>query len=218
MLSQADLTLVAVVVVMMTAWIAVQGIALWIVAGRLIPHVGVVTAVLVYASISFVNNTTPFGEVGGGPVGAKLLGDATDTDYETALAAVLSINPIDFVTSISLALTGIAVYTTQTTLSDDLTVALGVLAVFGSGLVLAALVVWLFRPTVERLLVGVLTPPLRLLGRVIPRQSPPSPNRIETGFERFFESIEQLATDRRRVAAALVFSAGGSDSKPELCG
>jgi Predicted integral membrane protein len=75
--------------------------------------------------------------------------------------------------------------------------------------VVTALLVWRFRLAVERLLARVLAPPLQLLGRVVPRRSPASSDRIETGFERFFDSMEQLTTDRRRLAIALAFSAGG---------
>ena len=207
-LGHADLVLVAVVAALMLGWILVQGLALWVVARVLEVSMRAVDAVLVFASAAFANNVTPFGQAGGEPIAALLISDVSDADYETSLASIAGADALNFVPSTSIGLVGAGVYATTTTLSPRLRIAVGSVAVFGLLIVAVGAIVWFRRAAVERLIVRLATPPLLLLGRLVPQVSP-TPNRIEEGFDEFFGSIDQLAGDRRGLAVALLLSTLG---------
>jgi len=208
-LGRADLPLVAVVAGLMLGWIVVQGLALWVVGRVLTVSMRAVDAVLVFAGAAFANNATPFGQAGGEPIAALLISDVSDSEYETSLAAIAGADALNFVPSTAIGLVGAGVYATTTTLSRQLRVAVGSVAVFGVAIVAVGAVVWYRRDAVERLIVRLATPPLLLLARVVPRVSTPGPERIETGFEGFFDAMDRLAEDRRGLALALGLSTLG---------
>ncbi len=208
-LSSADLAVVAVVAGLMLGWILVQGLALWVVGRVLAVSMRAVDAVLVFASAAFANNVTPFGQAGGEPIAALFISDVSDADYETSLAAIAGADALNFVPSTAIGLVGAGVYATTTTLSRQLRVAVGSVAVFGVAIVVVGTVVWYRRDAVERLVVRLATPPLLLLARLVPRVSTPGPERIESGFDEFFGAVDRLAEDRRGLAAALALSTLG---------
>jgi uncharacterized protein (TIRG00374 family) len=208
-LTRADLALVAVVFALMLGWIVAQGLALWVVLDVLSVSMRVIDSILVFAGAAFANNATPFGQAGGEPIAALLISDVSDADYETSLAAIAGADALNFVPSTSIGLLGAAVYATTTTLSRRLRFAVGSVAVFGLVIVVVALVIWRYRDAVEALVVRVATPPLVLLARVVPRVSTPGPERIEAGFDDFFDAIDSIAGDRRGLAVALALSTLG---------
>jgi uncharacterized protein (TIRG00374 family) len=208
-LGRAALDLVTVVALLMLGWTLVQGLALWVVGRVLAVSMRAIDAVLVFASAAFANNVTPFGQAGGEPIAALLISDVSDADYETSLATIAGADALNFVPSTSLGLLGAAVYATTTTLSRQLRFAVGSVVVFGLVIVAVAAVVWYRRPAVERLVVRLATPPLLLLSRAVPRIETPGPERIEEGFEEFFDSVDRLAADRRGLALALALSTLG---------
>jgi len=208
-LGRADLSLVGVVAALMLGWIVVQGLALWVVWQSLDIAVSSWSAVLVFAGAAFANNITPFGQAGGEPVAALLTTDVSDADYETALAAIAGADALNFVPSTSLALVGSATYAVLSAVNPRLRSVIGVVAVFGVTVSVVALVIWYKRDSVKAAVVRVATPPLRAGAKFLPRVPVPTPERIETGFQQFFASIERIATDRRNLAAALALSTLG---------
>src|SRR5699024_7986691 len=128
-LTRADPLIVALIPLVTFAWIIAWGLLLRVVVGILDGQLSVVTAVFVYTATMFANNVTPFGQAGGEPISAYFISNATDTEYETGLAAIASVDAIHFVPSISLAAIGLASFATTTTLTDELeTAAVAVLA------------------------------------------------------------------------------------------
>jgi len=208
-LGRADLPLVAVAGGLMLAWIAVQGAALWVVWRILDITVPLRSAVLVFAGTAFANNVTPFGQAGGEPIAALLTTDVSDADYENALAAIAGADALNFVPSTGLALVGSATYAVLSTVSPRLRSVVWIVLAFGATTAALALAGWKRRETVEAVVVRLATPPLRLIARLVPRLSVPTPERVQQGFEQFFGSIERIATDRRRLAKALGFSTLG---------
>jgi len=205
----ADLGLVGVAVALMVAWVVVQGIALWTVWDSLGIDAPPWSAVLVFAGAAFANNITPFGQAGGEPIAALLTTDVTDAEYESSLAAIAGADALNFVPSTSFALVGCATYAVVSTLTAQLRSVLFILVSFGVGVSALGLVVWRTRATVERTVVRIAKPPLRTLARIVPRVSVPTPERIEAGFQQFFTAIERIATNRRNLAIALLFSTLG---------
>ncbi|MFT4891798.1 MAG: hypothetical protein ACI9YT_002733 [Halobacteriales archaeon] len=208
-LGRADLRIVAVVGLMMLCWLVAWSFALRTVLDVLGATLTVSDAVLAYASAAFANNVTPFGQAGGEPIAAVLIADATGETFEKGLAAIASVDTINFAPSITLATIGLGYYATTTTLGPRLEVAAVSVAVLAVGVPSLVLAAWHRRYALERRTVRAITPIARSLGRALPRVSPPDPDAIDERIRRFFGSIERVATDRRGLIRALAFSTLG---------
>ena len=209
-LLSADTGAVALVVGIAALWLVAWGLALWAVLGTLGTPVAPLTAVLVYAAAVFSNNVTPFGQAGGEPLSALLISTAADSEYETGLAAIASVDTAHFVPSIGYAIVGFTfVAAGAVRLGRNLTFAAVAVAVLAVGLPVAAYLGWRYRYELEAAVVRLLTPLLRSLGRLIPRRSPPTTALIERRIESFFESLERIATDRGTLLQTLGLSALG---------
>jgi hypothetical protein len=207
----ADLRLVAVVFVAVLAWLAAWGGALRTVLGVLGVEVSVPISFLTFAGAMFSNNVTPFGQAGGEPVTALLISRLTDTEYETGLAAIASVDTLNFLPSVSLALVGIGFYATEVALGDNRNVLIAVVAVSILAVVVPLLlyVLWEYRYGIEARVVARLTPVVRWVARVVPPLSPPSPETIEDRINGFFAAVERIGEDPRGLAVTLAFSATG---------
>jgi hypothetical protein len=207
----ADPGTVVLVVLSTVLWLAAWGVALRVVLGVLGVDVSVPTAFLVFAGAMFSNNVTPFGQAGGEPVTALLISRVADTEYETGLAAIASVDTLNFVPSITLALFGVAYFATEVALGTNRNLVLAtavviVLAVAVPGVVYLG---WARRYELEHRAVGFLVPLIRRLARRLPRVPIPTEAGIETRIDGFFRAIERVAADRRSLVAALTFSAAG---------
>jgi uncharacterized membrane protein YbhN (UPF0104 family) len=165
----------AVATVRLTSW----GLALRTVLGVLGSKVSARLTVLVFVAATFANNVTAFGQAGGEPVTALFVPRTADTGYETGLAAIASVDSLNFVPSILLALVGIGYFSA--------TVA------FGRRLMFAAVAV------------GVLTLVIPVLGYL----GWPNRYGVKRRIEGFFHAIECVTGDRRGLAFALGFSLFG---------
>ncbi|PSQ17193.1 lysylphosphatidylglycerol synthetase family protein [Halobacteriales archaeon QS_8_69_26] len=208
-LSRAELDLVALAALLMVAWMVAWGITLKIVLTVIGVEAGVLKAVLIYAAAGFANNVTPLGQAGGEPITALLIADVTDAEYETGLAAIASVDALNFIPSMTLALVGVAYYAINFDFGRRLEVlAAGVVGLAVVAVLLAALA-WRYRYTLEERVVRALGPVLRAVGRVVPRVTPPDPDDLADRVEGFFGAVERVATDRRSFLAALTFSTLG---------
>jgi hypothetical protein len=210
-LRTADLWLVGLVFVATLAWLAAWGVALRTVLDVLGVEIAVHSSFLVFSGAMFSNNVTPFGQAGGEPVTALLVSRVTDAEYETGLAAIASVDTLNFVPSITLALVGVGYYATEIALGQNRNVllAVGAVVVLAVAVPSAVYAAWQRRYGLENRVIDRLTPVIRWLGRVVPRLSPPSPRDIERRINGFFRAIERVAADPRGLAIALGFSALG---------
>jgi uncharacterized protein (TIRG00374 family) len=208
-LASANLAVLVVIGVVAVAWLAAWALALRTVLAILGSEVSVRTAVSVFTAATFANNVTPFGQAGGEPITALFISRAADTEYETGLAAIASVDSLNFVPSITLAAVGLGYFSLEVAFGRRLQLA--TLAVVALLIVIPAigLYAWYNRYRVERSVVRVFTPILRFPGRVLPRRSPPTPATIERRIEGFFHAIERVTGDRERLALALGFSTLG---------
>ncbi|PSQ58635.1 MAG: TIGR00374 family protein [Halobacteriales archaeon SW_9_67_25] len=198
--------LLAVVVVWLTAW----GLALWTVLRAIGAPVSVPMAVALFAAAVFSNNVTPFGQAGGEPVSGLLISTAADSDYETGLAAIASVDTLHFLPSIGLGIVGLVyLLAGAVELTEDLLVATVGVVVLVSLIVTAATLGWRYRDRVRTGIVGVVTPVAGSLGGVIPGRSPPGRADIEQRVDGFFLAVGRVANSRRTVAFAMGCSALG---------
>jgi uncharacterized protein (TIRG00374 family) len=208
-LSMADPSVILVIVAVATCWLSAWGLSLRTVLGVLGAPITAPAAVLVFAGATFANNVTPFGQAGGEPVSALFISNASESEYETGLAAIASVDALNFVPSTALALTGLGYFATTITFSGDLELAAAAVVGFAVVLPVAAYVGWHNRYRLERATVDTLTPLIRKIGEWVPRRSPPGRDVLKRRIEGFFESIERVATNPRGLLLALSFSALG---------
>jgi hypothetical protein len=209
--ARADLRLVALVVLTTVLWLAAWGVALRVVLGVLGVEVSPLTAFLVFAGAMFSNNVTPFGQAGGEPVTALLISRMADTEYETGLAAIASVDTLNFVPSITLALFGVTYFATEVTLGTNRNVALAAVVVLALALGVPGLVYvgWSRRYAIEDRVVSLLVPAVRRVARRLPKVPVPTEDGIERRVDGFFRAIERVAADRESLVAALGLSAAG---------
>jgi uncharacterized protein (TIRG00374 family) len=208
-LRAADTTTVGLVVVVTVAWLFAWGLALRTVLGVLGRHVSPIKTFLVFSGAMFNNNVTPFGQAGGEPVTALLISEVTDSDYGTGLAAIASVDTLNFVPSITLALLGMGYFATQTTFNERLESASIVVVGLTAGVIGGLVFAWRNHDRIEGAVVNLGTRLGRLAGKYVPRVEDPGRAGIERRVGHFFEAIERVATSPRGLVLALTFSAVG---------
>jgi len=206
--ARADVVVLLVAVA--AVWLACWGLSLWAVLAALDERVSVRTAVSLYLGAIFSNNITPFGQAGGEPLAALLIADAADTEYETGLAAIASVDTLHFIPTTVYATIGFVFITAGTVrLGQDIIFGVVTIAVLAVVLPLAGYLGWQHRGRVEaaiaRLLVTVTTP----IARILPNRSPVTYEATKHRVDGFFVAIERVATDRKTLALAIGFSALG---------
>jgi hypothetical protein len=207
----ADPEIVGLVVATTVFWLVAWGGALRVVLGVLGVDVSVFTAFFVFSGAMFSNNVTPFGQAGGEPVTALLISRVADTEYETGLAAIASVDTLNFVPSITLALFGVVYFATEVTLGTNRNVALATVVVVALAVAVPGMVyvAWSRRYGLEERTVGVLVPVIRRIAGRLPRVPVPTKAGIEARIDGFFRAIERVAADRESLFAALALSAAG---------
>ena len=210
-LQGANLRLVAVAFVAVLAWLAAWSGALRTVLDILGVRVSRTRSFLVFAGAMFSNNVTPFGQAGGEPVTAYLISRVADAEYERSLAAIASVDTLNFVPSITIALIGVGYFVTEVTLGTNrrLELALVAVAVLAVGVPALVYVGWQRRYQLEAKVVGVVTPVVRRIADHLPRVPVPTVGGIERRINGFFRAIERIASNPRGLALALAASAIG---------
>jgi uncharacterized protein (TIRG00374 family) len=209
-LARANSRLLLLVVLAAACWVSAWGLSLWTVLGSIGSPIPAPRAIFVFSAAMFSNNVTPFGQAGGEPVSALLISTASDTDYETGLAAIASVDTLHFVPSIGLATVGFGfVLLSAAELTRNLVFAALAVAVLALIVPVGAYLGWQHRTRIEAVVVRMLTPIGRLAGRIVPRVTAPEPSDIERRIEGFFATVQRVARDRRALVTAMGFSALG---------
>ena len=209
-LTTADPGALLAVAAIAVLWLVSWGLALWTVLQALGAPVAPHTAVLVFVAAVFSNNVTPFGQAGGEPLSALLISAAADTEYETGLAAIATVDTVHFLPSVGYAIVGFTfVAAGAVQLTRNLAFAAGAVAVLAVGIPIAAVLGWRHRYRVQATITRGVAPALATLSDIVPRWSPPSAANIEERIEGFFSAIERIATDRRTVLQTFGLSAFG---------
>ncbi|MFB6223716.1 MAG: YbhN family protein [Haloarcula sp.] len=206
----ADLTALLAVAGIALLWLVSWGLALWTVLQALGSPVSPHTAVLVFVAAVFSNNVTPFGQAGGEPLSALLISAAADTEYETGLAAIATVDTVHFLPSIAYTIVGFTfVAAGAVQLTQNLAFAAVAVTVLAVGIPITTVLGWQHRYRVQTAVIRGVEPTLASLSKFVPRWSPPTTASIEARIERFFVAIERIATDRRTVLQTFGLSAFG---------
>ncbi|RDI72061.1 lysylphosphatidylglycerol synthase transmembrane domain-containing protein [Halopelagius longus] len=210
-LQRADPAYVALVVATTLGWLAAWSVALRTVLGVLGVDMSFAKSFFVFTGAMFSNNITPFGQAGGEPVTAYLITRTAEAEYETSLAAIASVDTLNFVPSITIALMGAIYYATEVTLGTNRDLALAIVAVVALAVTVPTIgyLAWQRRYGLEARIVSSLTPRIQWVTERIPRITTPTREGIEKRINGFFRAIERVATNPRGLALALGMSAVG---------
>ncbi|MFC7082272.1 lysylphosphatidylglycerol synthase transmembrane domain-containing protein [Halorussus caseinilyticus] len=208
-LSQADPLLFAAVCVAAICWLFAWGLALRTVLSVIAVDVSMWQSFLLLAGATFANNVTPFGQAGGEPFSALLVSRTTGTEYENGLAAVASVDTLNFVPSISFALVGVGYYATRFTVGNRVELAAVALVALALAVPVAAYLGWRSRHHLSDLVVRAAVPVGRTLGRALPKLEPPEEPQVRDRIEGFFGALERVGGDHHQLALAVSFSALG---------
>ncbi|MFC6952334.1 flippase-like domain-containing protein [Halorubellus litoreus] len=182
------------------------GLMAWGKAWQVVLRVGNIDApyrklVVTYFAATFANYVTPLGQAGGEPFIAYVLSRDTEADYEQSLASVVTADLLNLLPFFNFAAVGTAYLVLSSGFggngtADGLAVALGAMAVGVPGIVWAG---WHWRDAVESLVLAIVKPLTNVTSRVTVEGAR---NRIE----RFYESVERIASEPRQLLVALAFS------------
>ncbi len=189
-------------------WLMAWSLMLRTVLGTLGVDIPAGKSFLVYAGAVFANNVTPFGQAGGEPISALLISKVSDARYETGLVGIASVDVLNVVSSVSLVLISVGYYATNFAIGERLVTAVGSALVLTIGIGSLMLVAWRYRYALIDRISGTVASGLARL----------RPNRfdhdaveddITERTDNFFDHIERMAMNRRRLAIVLGLSLSG---------
>ncbi|MFC7155979.1 flippase-like domain-containing protein [Halomarina halobia] len=163
-----------------------------------------------YSLAVFERLALPAGHAAGPALMAHALGDEAETGFDRAFAATSAAELLSLLASLLLAGVGLVAYLLAAPASAALReVELGaVVAAAALAALLAA--AWYRRGTVTWALAGLASLLRGSVGRVSPRTYDAlAPERVESAVERYYDTLEAVAGDRRAVALAVLASAVG---------
>lgn len=205
-LAAANRPLVVVTFGFGLCWLLAWGLMLRVVLGTLGVDLGVGRAFLVYAGAVFANNVTPFGQVGGQPVAALLISRGSDARYEAGLVGIASVDVVNVVSSVSLVLLGVGYYATGSAVGGRVLTAVGTALVLVAVVATSMTLAWRFRWSLIERVAGTVS---AVVARFERFDAGDVGREVTEAMTRFFEHIETVATDRRRLGLVLVLSLSG---------
>jgi len=208
-LGRTDPAVVAAVVAAALGWLVAWSLALRTVLKVIAVEISVPRAFMLFAGATFANNVTPFGQAGGEPFSALLVSRTTGIEYENGLAAVASVDTLNFVPSISFALVGLGYYATQFTVGGRVELAALALGVLALSVPLVAYFGWHARDRLAAAAAAVIVPGGRIVGRVVPMVGAPTNADVRRRIGGFFAALERVGGDHHQLGVALGFSALG---------
>jgi uncharacterized protein (TIRG00374 family) len=208
-LALADPVVLLGVAAAAACWLTAWGLGLWVVIRAVDGYIHPWTAIALYAAAAFANNVTPFGQAGGEPLSALLISRVADTEYEKGLAAIASVDALNVLPAVGLALGGLAYYTTQITLGRRLRLVTVGIAGIGVAIVLLGTVGWRYRRLLARRVARIVTPIAQTVCGIVPRLTPPGAGTIRHRIEQFVDAIERVREDRRQLLIAIGLATAG---------
>ena len=207
-LASADPSFVVLTFALALCWLAAWSLMLRTVLGTLGVSVPRVQAFFIYAGAVFANNVTPFGQAGGEPIAALLISKVSDARYETSLAGIASVDVLNVVPSLSLVFVGVGYYATTAAVGERLETAVVSAVVLIAIVVLVLVAVWRHRESIAEGFPAVVGP---LLVRLAPSRfdSATLEADLTARLHQFFENIQRVAVDRRRLVTVVGLSLTG---------
>lgn len=209
-LQRAQPAVIAVLLGFIPLWLTAWGLCLHTVLRAMGTPISRVQSIVVFTAATFANQVTPFGQAGGEPISAFLISETADTEYENGLAAIASVDTLHFFPSIGMGVVGIGLFVLRgLDFDQNLLLASFTVVALLTGFGLALTLGWRFRDRIEATVLSVLPPIARWIGRAVPRVETPTRADIEQRVDGFFASIARIASNRRLLIMAGLFSCAG---------
>lgn len=207
-LAAADRRLAAVVAAVVVASLLPRGVGLWLVLSAVGERRPLGHSVALLYGITFVNRITPSGQAGGTAVNGLLAARVVDVRYETAVAAILSLDTLNNVVILSLGLAGAGALALAGT-AGGLGAAVLTAAALLAGILAGAVALWQFGPQLRELATRALVPLSAGVGRLLPRVDPPDAAAVAARVDGFGGALAAVGDAPRTVAAVLALSTVG---------
>ena len=208
-LQRAHRMIIGLVLLATIGWLFAWSQSLRTVLRTLDVSVSIPRSFFLFSGAAFSNNVTPFGQAGGEPITAYLISQTSKTEYETGLAAIASVDTINFVPSFVFGMLGISYYAIVLTLTSRMKYSAILLGGLGVGIFGGGYYLWTSRTVAEQYLSSVLSEILRWIAVLIPPYSAPSQETIRSRIAQFIQTIEQIAMNPTQLIVALGFSSVG---------
>ncbi|WP_276246231.1 lysylphosphatidylglycerol synthase transmembrane domain-containing protein [Haladaptatus sp. YSMS36] len=148
---------------------------------------------------TFANYITPLGQVGGEPLIAYVISTEMDTNYENSLTSVVTADLLNLVPFFVFSVVGMGVLLVRAELPPVVqTSAYGLVALVVA-VPVTSYIGWNHRTGVKRAVAAVVRPIARFTDRM-------QVDSLLARVDRFYETLDVIATAPRRLAYALVFS------------
>lgn len=206
---RADPIPVGIVAALIVAWNACWGLSLWNVLRSLEVDVSPPMAMLIHSVAAFIDNVTPFGQLGGEPVTAWLITQRTDVDYEVGFASITGFDAINVIPSLSLAAVGLVYVLRLDAIGTSLETFLRVTAVTIVVVPVLAVLAWRSRTRLASHATTALVHLGRVADRLFDRFEAPTRPSIGQRLRGYVAALEAVGADRYRVAAATAWSTAG---------
>lgn len=202
-LSAANRTVLALVFGLALCWMAAWSVPLYLLLGSLSAPVAPGRAFLLYTHLLFANNVAPFSVFGAEPVAALFVARGSNARYETGLAAVASVDAVNYLPAPLLAAVGLSYLAATAAVSSRVLDAVGLLLGVLFVLLLVGVVAWRHRRWVVERLVGSVEVGERAVGRRFPNLPMPEPSSVGRRIEDVVVALERVTEDRRLLAIGI---------------
>lgn len=158
--------------------------------------------VVTYLAATFANYVTPLGQAGGEPFIAYILSRDTEANYEDSLASVVTADLLNLLPFFNFAALGLSYLLIRASLPDNAKTLAQGLVILAFGIPAIAYAGWRYRQRVEDLVIRFIAP-------IATRTSRITVDGIRQRIDRFYHSLERIASEPRQLLFALVFSYTG---------
>jgi len=190
------------ILVAVATGVVAMGSCLYVIGRNLDLGGGLIETIFLNTSVSLAHNLTPFGQAGGAPIGAAILSQRLDGDYEECLAALSMKDIVSFTPAILVFIFGggyLALY--EQSIPERVRPLIAAFSVFVIGIVLAVLAVRTYPGYVQRILER-LVGGLNGVAERLPLAPSLEPAEVNERVNSFSQSIGQVASDKPTVILA----------------
>lgn len=208
-MAATDPVVLALILVVVFVWIGVWSGSLYRTARVFGVELRASETYLLYAHLMFLDNVVPFSSISADPFAALAVSRATDADYETSLATVITVDFFNFLPAPVFGLTGLVYLTATDPLDETLTSVTMTLTALLVGLSAFGYVGWRHRSRLASIASTAIARGLRAASSRLPRITVPSEAAIDDRIQDLVADLETMAADRRSLLVVSAFATIG---------
>lgn len=206
--STLDPSLLVALLCVAVLWMATWSGSLYLTSRTFGVNITPLDSFLVYVHMMFLDNVVPFSSISADPFAALAVATATDSEYETSLATVITVDFLNFVPAPVFGIVGLVYLFVGGSVDETmrpLTLSLVALLV---GLSIAGYLGWRYRYRIGAVGAKIVATTSRA-GNFFPHVSPLSESDVDRRLEDMITHLETMASDRRTLLAVLALAASG---------